>query len=371
MFKLKLNLSKIQIIVGAICGGVLLVSLLFYFVIRSLNSLKITEFRYTTNQVFTTEQSLRSAIVASGNTDKSYFEFDSKRLIHFLELNSWVDYVLVTKEWPQRVAILVNEKQPYARWTNGIEKGYITKDGDLIFSPEQREENRKAFLDYLHSQGYYKPTLGKLMLEHEEKVGKTNAKRILQVKDAEKLTQDYQWLVKRRDLLLSHNVDSAYQFTNVEEYKKSKLSIGNFDRYANLPLFISSREDIKLAVSYWNQVRDIFEEQNVAIKQIRINSPDTWEILLANNITLYLDAIKIRESILRFMLANKEIVIPNDYLIGYVDLRYQNGLAIKFISKEDLAKNRSLLRSTLIPNRDSSGQSNPIFIPINILKSRF
>lgn len=404
MLKLNQQSKRIAYICGAVLGIVIVLigCILAY---QRIIAIKVTEIKYNTNVTFTTPDIIRNSIASTANVKRNYFDFNTESVVTSLSANSFIKYALVSKVWPNKVKVIIAEYEPYARWTNGIEEGYITEDGKLIFAPTQKLLNRKALLDYVIARNHESTSILSNVLEQQhtqaKKVNEQQISRLEQIKKT-RLANSRQFATESVEISklvaqqlqdqkeLENSQNATQQDTKVESVKASEfaaketvemasdgnktasqllssqpfLTLDLVDVFSELPLFISNRQDIALAIDYWKQIRDIFATEHLKIKQIRINSPDTWDILLSNNVTLYLDSIDIRGSILKYTLAMKEIVVPKNYLIGYVDLRYKNGLAIKFIKQEDLAQNPTLLRRTLIPNADASNQNNPIFTPI-------
>lgn len=405
MLKLNPQSKLIAYICGAVLGFIL-VLIGCVIVYQRTTAIKITEIKYNTNVTFTTPDIIRNSIASTANVKRNYFDFNTESVVTSLGSNSFIKYALVSKVWPNKVKVIIAEYEPYARWTNGIEQGYITEDGKLIFAPQQKLVNRKELLDYVIANNHESASILTRALEQQHtQAQKANEQQISRLEKLKKtrLTNSRQFAAESVEIskLVAQQVQELTENTSTEVVATAESSqeVGNKDSqdiakdstemasdgnqtasqllssqpfltldlvdvFSELPLFISNRQDIALAIDYWKQIRDIFATEHLKIKQIRINSPDTWDILLSNNVTLYLDSIDIRGSILKYTLAMKEIVVPKNYLIGYVDLRYKNGLAIKFIKQDDLAKNPTLLRRTLIPNADVSNQNNPIFTPI-------
>lgn len=125
-----------------------------------------------------------------------------------------------------------------------------------------------------------------------------------------------------------------------------------------IPVLISNQYYIQTALNYWLQVKDDLDSTNLSIKEIRVDSSDAWQILLSNGILLNLDSVNINESIRRFLLAAEQIKVPQGYLVDYVDLRYNNGISIKFIP-ENLAKN--VLVTSLVPGKGGQPLYNANF----------
>ncbi|RIY34122.1 hypothetical protein CKF54_01415 [Psittacicella hinzii] len=125
-----------------------------------------------------------------------------------------------------------------------------------------------------------------------------------------------------------------------------------------IPILISNEYYIQTALNYWYQIKDDLENSNLQIKEIRVDSSDAWQILLSNGILLNLDSIDINASIRRFLLAAEQIKVPQGYLVSYVDLRYNNGVSIKFIPE---GQAKTSLISSLIPGKGGENLYNANF----------
>lgn len=265
------------------------------------NPTTINKMQINTNLKFTSNENIKQAINVSANKDKGYFDFNTKQLIQTLEGYTWIDFVLVSKVWPDTVNIRIQELQPYAIWTNGLQVGYITEQGKLFFSPQQQEQN----------------------LQIEQQLN-TN-------KSSEKLQFD----------------------------KSVKLNIDQVQ--SNIPIFVSNQYYIATAIHYWEEIKSEMNNSNLKIKEIRVDSSDAWQIMLSNNILLNLDATDIKASIRRFLLAAQQIKVPDGYLISYVDLRYNNGIAVKFISEQEAKQDKKHITS-LVPGKGGNPLPNAQFI---------
>lgn len=173
---------------------------------------------------------------------------------------------------------------------------------------------------------------------------------------------------KQNDQHFNQSLDlKTLTLLNRELFAKEHGSITDVDKLDNqIPVLISNKYYIKLALQYWLEIKDILKDSNLTFKEIRIDSSDSWHIMLSNGIVLNLDSNNIRETVERFVRASKDIKVPAGYFISYVDLRYRNGIAIKFVKEEDALQNPELVIKSLIPGQGGRILTNATFAPVKI-----
>ncbi|MFC6276396.1 cell division protein FtsQ/DivIB [Psittacicella hinzii] len=291
------------------------------YINAKLNSVPISKMQINTNLRFTSNSIITQAINNSHNQNKGYFDFSTKELTLALQQNPWIKFVMVSKVFPDTVNIRISEQKPYAIWTNGQEVGYITENGNLFFSPAQMAQNEK---------------FTQIVQQAKEKanINDNNQNSSTQAKE------------KAKSLLN-------------EVGEQINLNVDNFPQH-DMPIFISNQYYIQLAINYWNEIKDELTSSNLSIKEIRVDSSDAWQIMLNNGILLNLDAIDVRQSIRRFLVAAQQIKVPDGYLINYVDLRYNNGIAVKFIKQDEAANGNNFL-SSLVPGKGGAPLLNATF----------
>lgn len=67
--------------------------------------------------------------VISDHVKGSFLDLDIVALKNVLELNPWVDRVVVAREWPEKLIVRIHEQQPIARWGKSA---LLNMRGDII-----------------------------------------------------------------------------------------------------------------------------------------------------------------------------------------------------------------------------------------------
>lgn len=340
-------------------------AVLFYLWLRipvynTLNGIPIDKIRINNGLKFTKPQDVTTALSDSGNSQKGFFSFDTETMMLQLQKYNWIQNIIVSKRFPDFVNVRITEKTPYALWTNGQQVGYITTNGDLFYSPNQLNLNNK--LRELAMQG--------LDLKSSKQQEETTKQAVENYISNESGISPFDVLAeqKQNDQHFNQSLDlKTLTLLNRELFAKEHGSITDVDKLDNqIPVLISNKYYIKLALQYWLEIKDILKDSNLTFKEIRIDSSDSWHIMLSNGIVLNLDSNNIRETVERFVRASKDIKVPAGYFISYVDLRYRNGIAIKFVKEEDALQNPELVIKSLIPGQGGRILTNATFAPVKI-----
>lgn len=61
--------------------------------------------------------------------DGSFIELDIATLKEKIEQHPWIDAVTITRQWPDKLIVRINEQQPIAQWG---EKSFLNMKGDII-----------------------------------------------------------------------------------------------------------------------------------------------------------------------------------------------------------------------------------------------
>ena len=68
------------------------------------------------------------ALVSERVTD-NFLQLDMEALKQAMERNPWIDRVAISRQWPDRLVVRVEEQQPIARWGDGA---FMNMRGDII-----------------------------------------------------------------------------------------------------------------------------------------------------------------------------------------------------------------------------------------------
>ncbi len=173
-----------------------------------------------------------------------FFSIDIKKLKQSLVELPWIESVSVRKIWPSTLEIIVQERQPVARWG---EKALINKQGTLF---------------------YPKP--------------KT-------------IPQD-------------------------------------------LPLLLGPDESAKKVLSQYQQFNQELSTLGLSIRELRLSQRLAWHLLLRNGIELMLGRNKMMQRLRLFTQLYPRIIGAQGKRVARVDLRYPNGLAIRWRKSASLGK---------------------------------
>ncbi len=72
------------------------------------------------------------ADIVAGHINQEFVQLDLQEIKAQLELQPWIDTVSLTRRWPDRLFVRIDEQQPIARWGS---KGFINQRGELIYVP--------------------------------------------------------------------------------------------------------------------------------------------------------------------------------------------------------------------------------------------
>lgn len=97
-----------------------------------------------------------------------------------------------------------------------------------------------------------------------------------------------------------------------------------------LPMIEAKNISPKEAISLWHKLQIELKQRNLVIKKLQINEIKAGIIVLANNIELKLGVGNWANKIDLFLKLLPKIKVPLGKKINYIDLRYQNGLAVGF-----------------------------------------
>lgn len=340
--------------IGIIVVFIATLYLLYFILAGALNSIAIDKIRLNNDLKFTTIKEARLAIVMSDNLNKGFFSFDTEKMVNQLQKFNWIQNVSVSKTFPDVVTIRIIERVPYAMWTNGQQVGYITKDGNLFYSKNQLNLNNQL----------------RELATKQNKLNNEDAKSQAVENAVKKLNDIEQNAPKEieEQQLFDDNTEQTIDLDTLtklnSELLQNKQSITDVDKLSNkIPVLISNKYYIRLALKYWFDIQDILANSNLSVKEVRIDSSDSWNIMLNNGIVLNLDAVDYRKALARFLRASNSIKVPEGYFISYVDLRYDNGVAIKFVNKDEAKNNPNLIIHSLVPGQGGRVLSNAQFAP--------
>ncbi|QDJ12433.1 cell division protein FtsQ [Mergibacter septicus] len=86
----------------------------------------------------------------------------------------------------------------------------------------------------------------------------------------------------------------------------------------------------KKVLTRWQQIAKDLHQNEIKPVALSVDERDSWQITLANGIILHVGRDEWRDKIVRFVTIYPHIEIPEHKKIDYVDLRYNDGIAVGF-----------------------------------------
>lgn len=77
--------------------------------------------------VYVTKQRVQELLV--GRVAENFLQMDMAELKTFVERDPWIDKVSVSRQWPDRLVVRIQEQQPIARWGRDA---FVNMRGDII-----------------------------------------------------------------------------------------------------------------------------------------------------------------------------------------------------------------------------------------------
>ena len=114
--------------------------------------------------------------------------------------------------------------------------------------------------------------------------------------------------------------------------------VSSLDRTADLPMLDCQVASPQKALETYRYLQDIAAEDGLEIRSLAQNAFGEWRLTLSNGVRAHLGADIQRNRMQRFMRVHRHLVDVNAKAVRYLDLRYANGVAVRFDESEMLAK---------------------------------
>jgi cell division protein FtsQ len=101
----------------------------------------------------------------------------------------------------------------------------------------------------------------------------------------------------------------------------------------------------------------IVARENLAISVLQENKQGEWGLQILHGPRVLLGATKLNERMHRFLLVYRRVLRNAERVAEYVDARYANGVAVRFIEDTDLSEEAMLVAQRSAPG-SSLGQGN-------------
>lgn len=96
---------------------------------------------------YVTEQRVQELL--TGHVADNFLNMDMAKLKDFVEQDPWIDKVSVSRQWPDRLVVRIEEQQPIARWG---QHAFVNMRGDII---DVGNNNALVHLPLLHGSDRY------------------------------------------------------------------------------------------------------------------------------------------------------------------------------------------------------------------------
>jgi len=114
------------------------------------------------------------------------------------------------------------------------------------------------------------------------------------------------------------------------------------DVYPGLPHFMVEVSNPQEAMQTYRLLDQIAARESLAISRLTQNSQGEWSVELSKGPRVLLGAEQINERMHRFLLVYRRVLSAGDKAAEYVDARYANGVAVRYVPEQQ-TNNESLL----------------------------
>jgi cell division protein FtsQ len=111
------------------------------------------------------------------------------------------------------------------------------------------------------------------------------------------------------------------------------LTPENHELLENLPQFTGPENQQQQVLTAWTQINQMLAPLNLTVMVIDLSDRLSWTIKLNNNITVILGQNQIWDRLKNFVAIYPKVIGDNKRQALNVDIRYQNGLAVKWGKK--------------------------------------
>jgi cell division protein FtsQ len=102
----------------------------------------------------------------------------------------------------------------------------------------------------------------------------------------------------------------------------------------NLPYFIGPLSQQVLMLQTYGQLNPLVKSLNLSIKQLYLTDRHAWQLQLDNGIIVNLGNQNMATRLSRFTTIYKQLFADKAAAIAYIDMRYSNGIAVKWKNSE-------------------------------------
>ncbi len=113
--------------------------------------------------------------------------------------------------------------------------------------------------------------------------------------------------------------------------------VGGPDRAVSVPLLDCAVAAPKRALEIYQYLQDIAAQDGLEIRSLAENPLGEWRLELANGVRAQLGAHALSSRMERFVEVHRHLAEESERAVRYLDLRYANGVAVRFGEPELLA----------------------------------
>lgn len=107
------------------------------------------------------------------------------------------------------------------------------------------------------------------------------------------------------------------------------------DEHANLPQFEVALAQPEQAMRLYILFRHLSAEHELEVRSMHQNAQGEWQIEFDRGFAVGLGTVDLAERLGRFLTVYAEVLRPAEQGIDYVDVRYSNGVAVRFTDGEE------------------------------------
>lgn len=102
----------------------------------------------------------------------------------------------------------------------------------------------------------------------------------------------------------------------------------------NLPHLFGPDYQSLMLLDVWKQIFSEFNAQGLIMKSLSLDERGAWQVVLDNDVIVKFGRGEWKAKLNRFVTIYRQIEVPEDKRLSYVDLRYSVGAAVGMVDKE-------------------------------------
>ena len=108
------------------------------------------------------------------------------------------------------------------------------------------------------------------------------------------------------------------------------LQIENNNSLSDLPLLQGNKHSEKLLIKTYRETTLLLQSENLQISELKQDDAGVWRLMLSNGLELVIGRDQIIAKIRRFLVIWKATLSSRSGDVASVDVRYDNGVAVRW-----------------------------------------